>query len=113
MRFLRMLTLSLLLLVLVACGKPVPQDKAAFVGEWKGQNTRLMISQEGRVKYEHVKEGTTTSIDAPLQGFEGDNFSIGIGPLATKFVVTTPPHAYGADWKMVVNGIELTKDANY
>lgn len=112
MRSLKMLTITLLLLVLLACGKPVPPDKTAFVGEWKGQNMRLLITKEGRVKYERVKEGATTSIDAPLQGFEGDNFSVGVGPLATKFIVTTPPHEYGAEWKMVVDGVELSRDAN-
>lgn len=49
------------------------------------------------------------SIDAPLKEFQGDNFVVGVGPIATTFVVSARPHQDGSAWKMTVDGVELTK----
>ena len=43
------------------------------------------------------------------QLFDGDNFSAGVGFLRTTFVVSKPPYREGALWKMVVDGVELTR----
>jgi len=94
---------------LAACGQPVPQEKAAYVGEWQEKSMYLMITQDGAVKYQRLKNGATTSIDGPLKGFNGSNFDVGVGPMATTFVVSKPPYREGAMWKMVVDGHELTK----
>jgi hypothetical protein len=56
-----------------------------------------------------LKGGVTTSVEAPLKGFDGSNFEVGIGPMATTFVVSKPPYQDGEKWKMVVDGVELTK----
>jgi hypothetical protein len=95
--------------VLAGCGKPVPQDKSAYVGEWQGPGMTLMLTQDGSVAYERKKGGTNTSIDAPLKGFNGNNFEVGIGPMSTIFVVATPPHQVEGKWKMTVDGVELTR----
>lgn len=95
---------------LTACGKPVPPEKLAYVGDWREKNMMLRISPDGRVKYKRVKDHATTSIDAPLQDFKGDDFEVGIGVLNTTFVVSRPPHQDAEDqWKMVVDGVELVK----
>jgi hypothetical protein len=52
---------------------------------------------------------TTTSINAPLRQFEGDHFVVGIAFLSTTFEVSTPPHQEAGTWKMVVDGVELTR----
>ncbi len=96
-------------LVLSACGKPVPAEKAAYVGEWRSQNMTLAISQEGRVAYKRVSGSSTTSVDGPLQRFEGDNFVVGFAFLSTTFAVSKAPYQDGRHWKMVVDGVELTK----
>lgn len=99
----------LLALMLSACGKPVPPDKAEYVGEWQGKSMALRITQDGSVRYKRVKDGVSTSIEAPLKRFDGDNFVVGIGPMSTVFTVSKPPYHDGRGWKMIVDGVELTR----
>ena len=109
-RFLaRFLWIAIVALALAGCGNPVPPEKSAYVGEWKAQDMRLLITREGNVQYERRKGNARTSINAPIQAFEGDNFVVGIGPMKTKFVVSRPPYRDGGVWKMVVDGVELAK----
>jgi hypothetical protein len=96
-------------LLLVACANPVPPDKTAYVGEWRAPDMSLLITQDGTVVYWRKKGGSTTSIDAPLKRFEGDNFVVGIGLWTTTFVVSKPPHQEAGRWKMTVDGVELTR----
>lgn len=99
----------LLSLLLAACGKPLPPEKADYVGYWQGPGMALQITSDGHVRYKRVKGSQTTSIDAPLQGFAGDNFDVGVGSLVTTFVVSTPPHEVNGQQRMVVDGVELTR----
>jgi hypothetical protein len=105
----RLMAVIAALLLLTACGQPVPQDKAAYVGQWSGQAMSLLLTQEGRVVYKRVKSGGTTSIDAPLQKFVGDNFVVGLPYISTTFEVSKPPYQEAGTWKMVVDGVELTR----
>lgn len=100
---------ALLALALAACAKPLPPERAAYVGQWQGANMVLRITQEGRLAYKRMEGNTTTSVDAPIQGFSGDDFSAGVGPLSTTFKVSAPPHQVGPEWKMTVDGVELTR----
>lgn len=60
--------------------------------------------------YQYRQEGPfDKSIDGPLKQFEGDNFVVGVGPISTTFLVTAPPHQDGGQWKMTVDGVELTR----
>jgi hypothetical protein len=97
------------LLTLSACGQPVPDDKAAYVGDWRGPDMNLEITQDGTVHYKRVKGNSTTSVNAPLRRFEGDNFVVGIPLVSTTFEVSKPPHQEAGAWKMVVDGVELTR----
>ena len=99
----------LLAALLSGCGKPVPPEKAAYVGEWKAPGMYLLLLQDGSVQYKRIKSGATTSVNGPLQSFEGDNFLVGVGLWRTTFVVSKPPYEDGGRWKMVVDGVELTK----
>lgn len=96
-------------LSLLGCGKPVPPEKSAYIGEWQEKAMYLMITQDGSVRYRRLKGGVNVSVDAPLKGFSGNNFEAGIGPLSTTFIVSTPPYQDGEKWKMVVDDLELTK----
>lgn len=98
-----------ILLGLSACAKPVPADKAAFVGEWKSSEMTLHITQDGHVDYKRSVGSGSKSVSAPLQGFNGDSFDVGIGAMSTSFIVTSPPHQDGTAIKMTVDGVELTK----
>ena len=109
MRLAHAALLLALLLVLAGCGQPVPADKADYVGMWRAKDMRLLITQDGRVEYERRRDGNTTSVNAPLLGFDGDNFSAGVGFLRTTFVVSKRPYREGALWKMVVDGVELVR----
>ena len=97
------------LLLLAACGKPVPDDKAAYVGDWRVPNMSLLVTKDGSVKYKRVSDGVTKSVDAGLRRFEGDNFVVGIPFIETTFAVSKPPHQEAGAWKMTVDGVELTR----
>jgi len=112
MKIIKLLFLVAVLGSLYGCGKPVPPEKAAYVGEWQEKTMYLLITQDGSVRYKRLKGGVTTSVEGPLKGFSGNNFEVGIGPMATTFVVSKPPHQDGDAWKMVVDDIELTRTAN-
>ena len=100
-----------LTLVLAGCGKPVPPEKADYVGEWSSLEMYLLITPDGSVRYRRLRGGMETSISGPLQGFEGDNFIVGLPLrwLSTTFVVSTPPRNENGTWKIVVDGVELTR----
>lgn len=101
----------ILAIALFACGKPVPAEKSAYVGEWQEKTMYLLITQDGSVRYKRQKNGGSTSVEGPLKGFEGNNFVAGVGPLATTFIVSKPPYQDGDKWKMVVDDVELTRTA--
>ena len=105
----RCLYTMLLAAMLFGCGKPVPPEKADYVGEWKAPGMYLLLLQDGSVQYNRIKSGATTSVNGPLQGFEGDNFVVGVGFMKTTFAVSKPPYQESGRWKMVVDGVELTK----
>jgi hypothetical protein len=100
---------SLLAALLVACAKPLPADRSGYAGEWKGGPVSLLITEDGRVKYARKEGGMSKSLEAPIKEFKGDNFVVGVGFMSTEFVVTAPPHEDGNEWKMTVDGIELTR----
>jgi hypothetical protein len=93
--------------ILSAC--QVPDDKVAYVGEWRGPSMSLGLAKDGTIHYKRVKGSTTTSIEGPLRKFEGDNFVVGIPFLSSTFEVSQPPHQEAGTWKMVVDGVELTR----
>jgi hypothetical protein len=101
----------LLALSLFGCGKPIPPEKSAYVGEWREKTMFLLITQDGSVRYKRLKGGVSTSVEGPLKGFVGDNFEVGVGPIGMTFVVNKPPYQDGERWKMVVDDMELTKTA--
>ncbi len=111
MRITKTIVPLLLVLSLFGCGKPVPPEKSAYVGEWQEKTMYLLITQDGSVRYKRLKGGASTSVEGPLKGFDGNNFEVGIGPMSTVFVVSKPPYQDGERWKMVVDDMELTKTA--
>lgn len=97
---------------LLACGKPVPSERAAYVGEWQDKTMYLLITQDGSVRYKRLKDGGTVSVEGPLKGFNGNDFEVGVGPMSTTFHVSKPPYQDGDAWKMVVDEVELVKTSN-
>jgi hypothetical protein len=110
----RFFFILLLVALLTACtAKPVPPEKSAYVGEWQSVSEsvdmNLVIHQDGNVSYRRQEGSTTTTVNAGIKDFEGDNFVVGFGPFSTTFEVSKPPHAEQGDWKMVVDGVELRR----
>jgi hypothetical protein len=96
--------------LLAACSEPLPLEKREYAGDWRGEQMRLLITPEGRCEYNRrFPGGHSSKISAPIQRFEGNNFVVGVGPFGTTFVVAKPPHLAGGQWKMVVDGVELTR----
>ena len=95
--------------LLAACAKPLPQDHADYAGMWRDANVTLLLTPDGRVEYEKKVDGATTSIKAPIKGFSGNDFEVGLGPFSTVFKVTKPPYRDGSEWKMEVDGHTLTR----
>jgi hypothetical protein len=100
---------SALLLPQVSFANPVPQDKLHYVGEWVGKQMRLQIAKNGKIEYERNREGKSVDLNIELKGFNGHNFDAGVSVVRSTFVVSKPPHRAGNEWKMVVDGVELTK----
>jgi hypothetical protein len=96
-------------MLLVACSKPLPQEKASYAGNWQAENMTLSITLDGQVSYKRVEGSVSKSINAPLKSFDGENFIVGVGPMETTFVVTSAPHQEEGVWKMTVDGVELHK----
>jgi hypothetical protein len=109
MRSFKLAVLLLAVVSLASCGVAVPAEKANYVGEWKADGMSLLITRDGSIVYHRRRKGARTSIDAPLKAFHGDDFDVGIGPLTTTFKVNVPPHEEAGEWKMTVDGVELTR----
>jgi hypothetical protein len=102
--------LALAATLLAGCGQPVPPDKAAYVGQWRAEQMSLRITADGRVDYRRVNGASSTKISAPIQGFEGPHFDVGVGPLTTRFTVSSPPADDGEGTvRMTVDGVPLTR----
>jgi len=101
--------LVILFFALTACSKPVPPEKSEYVGDWRSQAMTLLITQDGGIVYERYKGGVKTTINAPIRRFEGDDFVVGIAFASTTFKVSRPPYQLDGQWKMVVDGVELSK----
>lgn len=104
-------TFSVLIIALlfISCGQPVPPEKISYVGEWKSKEMYLLILPDGSVKYERLKGGATTTVTGPIKEFQGDNFVVGIAFIKTTFVVSKSPYQENGVWKMIVDGVELSK----
>lgn len=99
----------LLSLLLFACSKQLPEDKLSYVGEWQSKEMYLLILADGTVAYRRLKNGGSTSINAPLKEFVGDDFIVGLAFFTTTFKVTKAPYQIEGQWFMVVDGIRLSK----
>jgi hypothetical protein len=92
-----------------AAPMPVPPEKAAYVGDWQGNKMRLHIAQNGKIAYKRDKPDKNVDLNIELQGFNGNNFDAGALFIHSTFVVSKPPYREGGKWKMIVDGVELTK----
>jgi hypothetical protein len=104
------LIIFFVILTLTACSKPLPENKLTYVGEWESKEMYLLILSDGTVSYQRLQHGGTTSINAAIIEFVGDDFIVGFSFLRTTFEVTKAPHQVDGRWIMVVDGIQLVKN---
>ncbi len=102
----------LILILFSGCSSnPIPPDKIHYVGEWQSKEMSLLILQDGSLAYQRLKGGGSTEITGPIKEFQGDNFIVGFAFFTTTFEVSKPPYEVDGVWKIVVDGITLTKTA--
>ena len=106
---LRIVLLMALLTPLSGCSNPIPPEKSDYVGQWRSKEMTLLILADGTVDYQRYKNGGAVTVNGPLQEFDGDDFSVGIGFLSTTFEVSQPPAMVEGRWQMVVDGVRLTR----
>ena len=115
MKTLRIFTILLALALAGCAGKPesvagsLPADKAAYAGEWESKTLYLLITPDGNVTYRRTGPNSNVSISAPIEAFHGNDFDVGVGLLKTTFHVGKPPYREDGQWKMVVDGVPLTR----
>lgn len=98
------------MIAFVQClGVPVPSDKADYVGRWQSTEMTLTITKDGYVEYKRLRGSGTTSVNGPIKEFKGDDFIVGVLFIKTTFKVSKKPYQEKGLWKMVVDGVELTK----
>jgi hypothetical protein len=108
--YLRWVGFSLLLGMLSACtGIPLPEDKRSYAGRWTNETVTLAIGEDGSVAYARREGSSRTTLNAPIQRFENEDFVVGILSFTTTFDVTEPPHEVDGKWVMTVDGVTLTR----
>jgi len=110
--FVCFLAIILTFLFVTGCSSiEVPEEKKNYIGYWKGTDLRLEIKANGDVIYAKKIGDYVETVESPLQGFEGDSFTIGYGIVSQTVKVTQAPFkTEEGEWKMVVDGITLTKE---
>ena len=115
-----MLALGLFFFAVLACSGggskdfTFPADKKEYIGDWRGEADggpmTLNISSDGSVNYERKKGSSTKTISgAKITRFDGDDFEVKVLLMSASFKVSKPPYQDGETWKMVVDGVELTR----
>jgi predicted amidohydrolase len=105
--------LIIALTFLLACGLKgigIPEDKKDYVGTWRSEIIELRINENGRVEYKKSKNGMSSSVNGPIQKYDGNSFIVGALGINTTFIVSEAPKEVNGVWKMTVDGNELTKD---
>ena len=65
------IALLLLLSLLAACAKPVPEDYRDYIGHWRGDGMRLVIRADGHADYDRVQDRSQVSIQRLNELFAG------------------------------------------
>lgn len=102
---------AVVLLMNLGCGKPVPDDKYDFVGNWGASNAELEITSTGWASWRQVKDGKTVKVSGPIKELRNDRIDIGIWFVSTSLKVSMPPYEDVGRWHMIVEGEDLIRDS--
>ncbi len=89
-------------------------DRQNYIGEWLGENTRLLIKPDGTIEYarEEIFGDTTNTntISGPINSFSAASFSVGVLGQNMRFEISEAPRQNDdGTMTMNVNGERLTK----
>ena len=102
--------LFLLCVLLVGCSPdPIPQDQMVYVGVWQGGNVFLEIDADGNASYAKLMEGASETVDAPVKQIGDGKIVIGYLFVTKTLELTKPPYEEDDEWKMIIDGVTLTK----
>src|SRR5258706_3661898 len=60
------------LMLLVSCAQPVPPARAAYVGDWRGENMQLLITPRRQGHYFRQRRGSRTPVGLAIPALHGD-----------------------------------------
>lgn len=82
--------------------------KKDYAGDWEGGGVKLHVGDDS-VTYEKKKGSTSTNYSGVLDHFDGDDIVIKILIANATLNVQSPPAEVGGEWKMTVEGTEVTR----
>jgi hypothetical protein len=83
---------------------------ALMAGKWSGLGMQLLITNDGTVQYERLKNGGKTSITGgKVVKISNDSFEVKVLVASTTFRLDVPPAQKNGVWTMTVDGVELKK----
>jgi len=101
---------SAVLVLLVACSKPLTEGQKGWVGLWKNEQASLLITADGRLVWHRTSGGSDKSLSAPIQELDQRKIVAGVWFLKSTFDVGQPPKLNDSGyWTMTVDGQELVK----
>lgn len=98
-----------LLLFLVGCAEPLPEDRKDYVGLWKSNQTSLLITEEGRLEYVSNKGTAKKSVSMPIKTINESGITAGFLIFTSKFELGGAPLPKDGLITLVVDGEELYK----
>nr|WP_158163337.1 hypothetical protein [Vibrio mimicus] len=98
-----------LLLFLVGCAEPLPEEKKDYVGLWKSNQTSLLITEDGRLEYVSNKGVAKTSVSMPIKAINESSITAGFLVFTSKFELGGAPVSKDGLITLVVDGEELYK----
>lgn len=103
----------------------LPQGKEAYAGTWLGDGVALTITPKAQLHYIRqdlpkagqaggvsVSSLTSTTVNLPITRFDPGELTAGRFLISTRFVVNHPPAQVDGEWKMTVDGTELTRNSS-
>ena len=82
--------------------------KKDYAGDWEGGGVTLHVGDDD-VDYEKTSGSTKTQYEGKLDHFDGDDIVIKILIADATLKVQSPPAETGGEWKMTVEGTEVTR----
>ncbi|MBQ0713035.1 MAG: hypothetical protein KBT53_08745, partial [Porticoccus sp.] len=102
----------MLVLLLVGCAEPLPDDKNNFVGLWKSNQTSLLVTKSGRIEYESNKGAVKTSVSMPIKSITNSELVAGFLFMKSSFKLLGPPRNKDGATIVTVDGEDLYKIGN-